>query len=203
VRRRLLEVLVGGIALALSPAAALAIGYNLDHDHDVENVVAVRAHEPGRLVTGWQWQLRDGKKRANIGEAVDKLARLLAINPTGSKFSDLLVRGTAGNAGFPESLWQWDGAHGRTLWSSSLLGIIQTPSSRPPIFAGDAGWRGMWAPRFTPSSVRGGVYVAPAVTKKHYATTCAACAITSIVTVRSTWVPRVDRYVYAGETGLP
>ena len=42
-RRRLFALVVGGITLALSPAAALAIGYNLDHDHDVENVVITDA----------------------------------------------------------------------------------------------------------------------------------------------------------------
>jgi hypothetical protein len=41
------------------------------------------------------------------------------------------------------------------------------------------------------------------VTKKYDVSACRACAITSIVTVRWTWVPRADRYVYAGETGLP
>jgi hypothetical protein len=55
VRRRLLALVVGGTTLALSSAAALAIGYNLDHDHKVENVVALGAHEPGTLVTGWRW----------------------------------------------------------------------------------------------------------------------------------------------------
>jgi hypothetical protein len=53
------------------------------------------------------------------------------------------------------------------------------------------------------ASVIGGVHVAPAVTKKYYASPCRACAITSIVTVLWTWNPRVDRYVYAEESGLP
>ncbi len=201
-RRRLLALLGAGITLALSPAAALAISYNRDHDHAVENVVAVRAREPGTLVTGWRWQIRDGKKRANIGEPVDHLAPLLAINPNGGRFSDLLVRGTVGNGGFPASLWQCDGAHARQLWSS-----YAPPSSlRPPSgqFLFDAGWRGIWAPRFTRPSVIGGVHVAPAVTMEYYVSPCAACATTAIVTVRWTWNPRggVDRYVYAGESGL-
>jgi hypothetical protein len=98
VQRRLMAAVVAGVVLALSPAAALGIGYNLDHDHDVENVVAVRAHEPGTFVTGWQWQIRDGKRRANVGAPADQLARLLAINPNGGRFSDLLVRGHAGNS---------------------------------------------------------------------------------------------------------
>ncbi len=137
-RRRLLALLVAGITLALSPAAALAIGYNLDHDHHVENVVAVLAREPGTLVTGWRWQIREGKKRADIGEVVDHLARLLAINPNGGRFSDLLVRGTVGNGGFPESLWQWDGAHARQLWSSYALPLSLRAPSGQLLF--DAGW---------------------------------------------------------------
>jgi hypothetical protein len=191
------------MTLALSPAVALAIGYNLDHDHHVENVVAVRAHEPGTLVTGWRWQIREGKKRANIGEVVDHLARLLAINPNGGRFSDLLVRGTVGNGGFPESLLQWDGAHARQLWSSyALPSSLRAPSGQ---LLFDAGWRGMWAPRFTRPSVSGGVHVPAAVTKQYYVSPCAACATTAILTVRWTWNPRggVDRYVYAGESGLP
>jgi hypothetical protein len=56
---------------------------------------------------------------------------------------------------------------------------------------------------FTPASVIGGVHVAPAVTKKYYVAACRACATTTVVTVRWTWNSRVDRYVYAGETGLP
>ena len=201
-RRRLLALVVGGITLALSPAAALAIGYNLDHDHDVENVVAVRAHEPGTLVTGWQWQIRDGKKRANVGLPADQLARLLAINPNGGRFSDLLVRGHAGNSGFPESLWQWNGSHARQLWSSSSLPSNVRPPPGQYLF--DAGWSGEWAPKFTRSGVSGGVLdVVPAVTKNYYVGACRACATASIVTVRWTWVPRVDRYVYSGESGLP
>jgi hypothetical protein len=162
--------------------------------------VAVRAHEPGALVTGWQWQVRDGKKRANIGAEVDQLAKLIAMDPNGGKYTDLLVRGTVGNGGFPESLWQWNGSHARQLWSSySLPASLLRPAGQ---ILFDAGWRGTWAPKFVPSHITAGVRVTPAIFKRYYASTCSACAITSVVTVRWTWVPRDDRYVYAGETGL-
>ncbi len=64
-------------------------------------------------------------------------------------------------------------------------------------------WRGISAPRFSPASVIGGVHVAPAVTKKHNVAACRACATATIVAVFWMWVPRVDRFVYADETGLP
>ena len=204
VRRRLLALLVAGITLALSPAAALAIGYNLDHDHHVENVVAVRARAPGTLVTGWRWQIREGKKRVDIGEPVDHLARLLAINPNGGRFSDLLVRGTVGNGGFPASLWQCDGAHARQLWSSYAppSGLRRAVRAVPVRRRLDeaCGLRG--SPVHRSAAV---LHVPAAVTKKYYVSPCAACATTAIVTVRWTWNPRggVDRYVYAGESGLP
>jgi len=181
VRRRLLEVLVGGMTRALSPAAALAIGYNLDHDHDVENVVAVRAHEPGTLMPGWRRQIRDGKKRASIGEAVDQLARLLAINPNGGKFSDLLVRGHAGNSRFSESLWQWDSVHARQLWSYALPSSLRAPPRAVPVRRRLDRHLGS---EVHPGIGDRGVHVAPAVTKKYYVATRRACATTAIVTVR-------------------
>ncbi len=199
-QRRLLATLVAGITLALTPAVALGISYNLDHDHDVESIVAVRAHEPGTSVTGWQWQIRDGRKRANIGDVVDVLLPLLAINPNGGRFSDPLVRGYAGANGTLESLWQWDGSRARKLWTSALPPSLLQPSGQ---LLFDAGWHGEWAPRFTRASVVAGVRTPPSVTKKYYVAPCRGCATTAIVTVRWTWNPRADRYVYAGETGLP
>ncbi len=92
VRRRLLALLGAGITLALSPAAALAISYNRDHDHAVENVVAVRAREPGTLVTGWRWQIRDGKarehrraRRSPGSAARDQPQRRQVLGPPGAR----------------------------------------------------------------------------------------------------------------------
>lgn len=70
------------------------------------------------------------------------------------RFSDLLMRGYAGANGTPlESLWQWDGSHVRKLWASALPPTLLQPSGQ---FLFDAGWTGVWAPRFTPASVIGG-----------------------------------------------
>ena len=188
--------------LAMLPGLALGIRYNLDHDHDIENVVKVREHEPGTLITGWAWKITDGKRHQVIGPASDVLERLLTVPDPSGRYTDLLLRGIVGNGGFPESLWRWNGVRATQLWTSWSPQIANTPVPHGT-FLFDEGWLGEWAPKFVPAQTANGGPVPAKVLKKYAVGPCFGCAPTGTVTVTWTWSAHASRYVYSGESGSP